>query len=227
MATNMLGRATSMGLIDRPPNFALSRLFDVISKGVTTKLIDPTARIPISVTYTGLTCIPPCLGGPVLGVNGLDASRYQTAVTAQSLFTGVSSAPFFFGIAGIVDYFLANVTLTDLLPATGAGGNGVMSPGALSYTSTDFFDEMESEAASEDIMVVNAAHLNGNPTIPDPTTGVPLSLGDLFVQAGILLQAIADQLSIEILNATQPLIPTTGATVIPPIVLATLTTLVT
>jgi len=217
MSAQMLGNATSMGLIDQPPNFALSRLFDVISKGVTTTLLDPTARVPLLVNYTGLGCIPPCTA-TALGVNGLVPSRFQTAVTAASLFTGPSSAPFFFGIAGIVDYFAPNVTLFDPLAPTGVGGNGVMAAGALAYTPTEFFDNMESEAVSEDIMVVNLAHLGGNPLgmINDPTTGAPLGLGDLFVQAGILLNAIASQLTIELLFAAQPLIPSTGAVALPP-----------
>ncbi len=223
MAATMIGRATSMGLIDAPPNFALSRLFSAVAEGVTTTLLDITARIPIVVTYTGLACTGVCTGGPVIGVMGLDPDRYQTAVTVQSLFIGPFSAPFFFGIAGIVDYFLNTVTIVDLIGATtGAGGNGVMAAGALLFDPTALFDNMKSEAASEDLMVVNLAHLGGVPTamIPDPTTGVPLALGDLFVQAEILLHAIADQLSIELALATQPTIPSIGPVAIPPPIVA-------
>ena len=229
MAVTMLGRATSMGLIDQPPNFALSRVYDVIARGVTTTLLNPLSRIPIVVSYTGLGCIPPC-SATALGVLSLDPDRFQTAVTAATVFVGPFSVPFFFGIAGIVDYFAPTVTLTDLAPATGSGGNGVMAAGGLAYISTDFFDNMKSEAASEDLMVVNLAHLGGNPlgVIADPTTGAPLSLGDLFVQADILLQAIASQLTIELAFANQPTIPSIGPTAPPPPVvnLPTITTLV-
>jgi len=229
MAVTMLGRATGMGLIDQPPNFALSRLYDVIAKGVTTTLLNPLSRLPITVSYTGLGCIPPCTA-TALGVLSLDPDRFQTAVTVASLFVGPFSVPFFFGIAGIVDYFAPTVTLLDLFPATGSGGNGVMLAGGLAYISIDFFDNMKSEAASEDLMVVNLTHLGGNPLgmIPDPTTGAPLSLGDLFVQSNILLQAIAAQLTIELAFANQPTIPSIGPTAVPPplVGVPTITTLV-
>lgn len=231
MSAAMVARAAGQGLIDQPPHFALSRVYDVIARGVVTTLFDPIATV-ITVTYTGRPCIaPPCIGGPVLGVNSLDPDRYHPLVQTQSLHTGPHSSKFYFGIGGIVDYFALNVTLTDPLAPTGTGGNGVLAPGGLVFDATECFNNMKSEAALEDIMVVNLVHLGGNPTgtIQDPTTGAPLSLGDLFAQAEILLHAVADQLTAELLIAEQPTIPSNGAINVldPPIILPSVTTLIT
>lgn len=227
MTASMIARATTGGLIDAAPNFGLSRVYSVIAKGVVTTLLDPVSTV-ITVEYTGKPCVViPCIAGPVTALNGLDPNRYFPLVQTQTLFSGPYATPFFSGIAGIIEYFAPTVTLTDLLAATGTGGTGVLSPGGVILNPTDCFNNIKDEAETEDIMVVNLAHLGGNPlgTIPDPTTGAPLSLGDLFIQAGLLIQAVSDQLAAELLFATKAGIPTTG-TINPldlPIVASTIT----
>ena len=211
MQASMVARAIGQGLFDKPPHFALSRVYGVIAKGVVTTLLDPIATI-LTVTYNGQPCtVPPCTGGPTISVTGLDASRYYPLVQTQTTHNGAYSVPFYFGIGGVIEYFAPSVTITDVPVPTGTGGNGVLAAGGLVFDATTCFNNMKSEAAAEDIMVVNASHLGGNPTIQDPTTGVPLSLGDLFVQAEKLLQAVSAQLSVELLLASQATIPTLGA----------------
>jgi hypothetical protein len=228
MSAAMLARALTMGLFDKPPHFALSRVYSVIAKGVATTLLDPSSTV-VTVTYTGKPCtVPPCTAGPTVGWSGVDPERYWPLVQTTALHFGPFSAGFFFGIGGIVDYLAPVVGMTDLLAPTGTGGIGVLGGGGVILNPTDCFDNIESEAASEDIMVVNLAHFGGNPlgSINDPTTGAPLMLGDLFVQAQILLNAIASQLAVELLFATKTGITTAG-TINPldlPIVAATITT---
>jgi len=227
MAASMITRATTAGLIDAPPHFGLSRVYSVIAEGVVTTLLDPASTV-ITVEYTGKPCtVIPCIAGPVVALDGLDPSRFFPLVQTQSLFIGPFATPFFNGIGGIIEYFAPSVTLTDLLAATGTGGTGVLSPGGVILNPTDCFDNIRDEAVAEDIMVVNLDHLGGNPlgTIPDPTTGVPLSLGDFFVQAGILVTAVTTQLAVELLFATKAGIPTNGTVnpLDPPIVASTIT----
>jgi len=231
MQSAMVARAVSQGLIDQPPHFALSRVYGVIAKGVDTTLKDPTAT-EITVEYTGQPCTsPPCVGGPVTSVSGLDQDRFYPLVQAQTTHSGPYSVPFYYGIGGVIEYFALNATLSDIPVPTGLGGVGVLAAGGLVFDAGECFDNMKSEAESEDIMVVNLAHLGGNPagTIEDPTDGTILSLGDLFVQAEKLLQAIADQLTVELLLAAKSPIPTYGAInpTDPPIVAATVTTIIT
>jgi len=198
-------------MFDKPPNFALSRVYLVIAKGVVTTLLDPASTI-ITVSYTGQPCVvPPCVAGPVIGLGNLDPERYWPLVQATALHFGPFSTGFFFGLGGIIEYLAPTVGLTDQFAPTGTGGIGVMG-GGIALNPVDLFDNIKSEAASEDIMVVNLAHLNGDPfgTINDPTTGAPLNLGDLFVQAGILLNAISANLAIELVFGNKAGIPTTG-----------------
>jgi len=214
MTSTMVARALAQGLFDKPPLFALSRVYAVMARGVITALQSQASTV-VTVSWTGRPCTGApgtCIGGPVTGWNDLDPDRYSPLVQGQALHFGPSSVPFFFGVGGIVDYITANVTMTDPLCPNG-DGTGNMAGGGVVLNATDVFDEMEAEAASEDIMVVNlVTHLGGNPLgmINDPTTGTPLGLGDLFSQAAILLAAVADQLTIEVLNATKPGIPAVG-----------------
>lgn len=213
MTAAMLARAVTQGLVDRPPHFALSRVYSVISKGVVTTLLDPAATV-ITVNYTGKPCItPPCIGGPTVGWTGLSDARYYPLVQTQALHFGPFSVPFFFGIGGIISYLAPTVTMTDPLAPTGTGGTGVLAAGGVVFDASECFNNMKSEAQSEGIMVVDLnTHLGGNPlgTIPDPTTGAILMLGDLFKQAEILLLAVAAQLTIELLFASKVGIITIG-----------------
>lgn len=228
MTTLMVSRATSQGLIDLPPDFNLTRMYRVIAKGVVTTLLDPASTV-ITVNYTGKPCVvPPCIAGPVAGVSSLDESRFWNAVKTTSLHSGPYSIPFYYGIGGIIEYFAPTVGITDLLAPTGTGGVGVLAASGVVLDPIDCYDNIKAEAESEDIMVVNEiTHLGGDPfgTIPDPTTGVPLSKGDFFVQAGILANAVATNLALELTFATKASIPTTGTINVldPPIAAATIT----
>lgn len=219
MSAAMLARAVSGGLVDTPPNFALSRIYNVMARGVVATLIDPTAVV-VTVSYTGNEAQPILTGvATSIGWDNLNPDRYHPLVLAQTTFTGLYSVPFFSGIGGIVEYAALNVTMTDVAAATGTGGTGVLTPGGVVLNANKTFDNMEAEAVLEDIMVVNLAHLGGNPggTIQDPTTGVTLGLGDLFIQAETLLKAVADQLTVELAFASKSGIPTIGATTATPL----------
>jgi hypothetical protein len=114
--------------------------------------------------------------------------------------------------------------MTDFLAPTGTGGTGALAAGGVVLDPLETFNKIHAAAIAEDIMVVNAAHLNGNPTFPDPTTGAPLSLDDLFVQAGIFITAVSTALTAELLNATRPGIATSGGTSVVPFSGPTITT---
>jgi len=228
MQALMVGRALSQTLFDKPPHYALSRVYGVLAKGVVNTLIDPAAVI-VTVAYTGFAIVPPPPWvGLGTGWSNLDQDRFYPAVQTLTLHAGPLSVPFYFGVGGIVEYLKLAPVMTDLLPLTGVGGTGtlisvILDPVAL-------FDNIKAEAEAEGIMVVDVTtHLGGNPlgTIPDPTTGILLSEGDLFVQAEALIQGVATQLPVELLFATNSAIVTTGAVGIVPVAGATtITTLI-
>jgi len=224
----MLARALGAGLFDKPPHYALSRVYSVISKGVVATLLDPSATV-ITVTYTGQPCTASCTAGPTVGWSNLDPERYHPLVRAQSLHIGPYATSFYLGLGGVVEYLAPNVTMTDAIAPTGTGGTGVLAGGGVVFDATECFNNMKTEAETEDIMVVNLDHLDGDPlgTIEDPTTGATLSLGDLFVQASLFLHAVADQLTVELALATKTGIQTFGPVnpSDPPVILPTVTTI--
>lgn len=208
----MLTRALSQGLFDKPPHFALSRIYGVLAKGVINTLLDPLATI-VTVNYAGFQLIPPGLATGT-GLSGLDQDRFYPLVQTATLHVGPFSIPFYFGIGGIIEYLKTAPTFTDLFPLVGTGGTGQLLAGGLLVNPSDLYDNLKAEAESEGIMVVDLfTHLGGNPlaTIADPTTGAPLGLDDLFVQAELLISAIAAQVPVELAFGTNTAITPTGA----------------
>ncbi len=228
MLATMLARAIGAGLIDRPPNFGLSRTYKVMAEGVVKTLLDPSATL-ITVNYgPGQPSIPPLSGvsGPVLAWDGLDPDGYAIATQLTSGFIGPPAQPFFVGVAGIVEHVAALVAMTDIFAPTG-NGVGLLSPGGVLFDADSCFDNMKDEAISEKIMTVQLGVQLETPldTIADPTTGVELGLDDLFVQAEILLRSVSTQLALELLSATKAGIPVVGGfdPLAPPIVALSVT----
>ena len=211
MQATMLARAVSQGLVDQPPHFALSRVYGVIARGVVETIL--SHEFVATVFYTGQPAVT--FGTAIdTGLDGLDADRFANLCLAASAFSGPFSVPFFHGIGGVIEYLAPNVALRDFFAPTGNGGLGTLSSGGVVVDGSALFDNLESEAIDEDIMVVTPTY-HTQPT-PDPITAVPLFFGDLFSQADVLLRAIANTFVDEMLQATKLNIPTFGDAAPPP-----------
>jgi len=227
MSAQMLVRATSLGLFDKPPHFALSRSYNLIARGVVESLLDPSIT-RLLVTYTGQPAIGIATAGPTSGFTGLDVERFWPLIQTASGFFGPFSLPFFYGLGGIVEHIIPNVLLFDPLVPVG-NGTGILAPGGVVFDGDACFENMHSEAVSEQIMVVRLVEHVPTPidTVEDPITSEELELGDLFSRPEILLRAIGAQLTVELLLATRAGIVPTGAfnPLSPPLTGVTLTTL--
>lgn len=231
MLAAMLARATSNGLIDRPPNFGLSRVYKAIATGVAQTLITPVETLTTA-TYTGQPVAPPTIFGTatIQGVTGMEQDKFRDRTMAASLFVGPAAVPFFEGISGLIDYIQPGVTLLDLFVPVGSQGSGVVIAGGIVMQTAACFKNMHDAAIDDGIMVVRQdLHLNGNPngTFTDLITQEPLSKDDLFSQPRQLLLAVASQLQIELAKAHREGIPVTGnffPNPVPPITAATITT---
>ena len=225
MSAAMLARALAGGLFDQPPNFALSRVYSVMATGAVQALLDPLSTV-VSVAYgPGQPASPapafPIPGGgsaTALGMDDLEPDRFAAAALAASLFFGPFAPSFFTGIGGMVEYFEPAVGFQDFYPPTGTGF-GILPPGGLVLNPNAVFQAMWDAAAAADIMVVVLGVHTNDPagTVPDPTTGFPLGVGDLFVQAGILLRAVSTTFAAELLFGKRLSIPVTGSFLPPPI----------
>lgn len=236
MQAAMLARAVGAGLIDKPPYFALSRIYGVVARGIHLTLLDPLATI-ITTTYgPGQPATPFGTAGPAVGWDDLEPDRYALLTQTTAAHFGPFALPFFTGLSGAIEHIAASATTLDLFAPTGTG-TGIISPGGVILNPDTCFDNIESEAAAEKLMVVR---LKANPSDPlghvdspvqtmsDPTTGAELGVGDLFSQAEILLQAITTSLTAELLFARRTGIPVAGPfnPIAPPIVAPSITAVV-
>jgi len=235
MSAAMLARALAAGLLDQPPNFALSRVYSVLAAGAVQALLDPLSTI-VSVVYgLGQPAAPspafPIPGGgsaTALGMDDLEPDRFAASALAASLFFGPFAPSFFTGIGGMVEYFKPTVGFLDLYTPT-ATGFGNLGPGGLVLNPDAVFTAMRDAAEAAGIMVVILGVHTDDPdgTILDPTTGFPLGVGDLFVQAEILLRAVSTTFAAELLFGKRLTIPVAGSFLpppIPPVAGATFTT---
>jgi hypothetical protein len=222
MAATMLGFALDDGLFDKPPNFALSRTYSVLATGVIETAITPLVGALTTVYYSGQPFAPPGVGGTatIQGVTGMNHGGFRDATMAQSLFVGPLAFPFFDGLAGMIDYFMAQVTLLDLFAPIGSDGTGTLVSGGIVFDAALCLKNIQKAAQSAKIMVVDVdIHLNGDPnaTIPDPVTQIPLHKGDFFSQALLLATAVSTQFAVQCAAAAQATIPVTGAFLPPPV----------
>lgn len=235
MSAAMLARALAGGLFDKPPHFALSRTYGVLATGAVSALLNPLSTV-VSVAYgPGQPASPtpafPIPGGgsaTALGMDDLEPDRFAAAALAASGFFGPFSPSFFTGVGGMIEYFEPAVGFQDFYPPT-ATGFGTLGPGGLVLDANAVFLAMKEAAQQAQIMVVVLGVHTNDPdgTIPDPTTGFPLGVGDLFVQAEILLRAVSTTFSAELLFGKRLSIPVVGSFLplpVPPVVGATITT---
>jgi hypothetical protein len=225
MSAAMLTRALAAGLFDRPPNFALSRVYSVLATGAVAALLNPLSTV-VSVAYgPGQPASPtpafPIPGGgsaTALGMDDLEPDRFAANALAASLFFGPFAPSFFTGIGGMIEYFEPAVGFQDFYTPT-ATGFGTLAPGGLVLNPDAVFQAMWDAAVAAEIMVVVlGVHVDDpNGTIPDPTTGFPLGVGDLFVQASILLRAVSTTFAAELLLGKRLSIPVVGSFLPPPV----------
>lgn len=212
MTAGMVNRAVAQGLINKAPTFGLSRTYAVMAKGVVKTLLDPISTV-VSVFYgPGKPAIGFGVAGPTLGLQDLSPDRFAPLAQLGALHLGLFSVPFYSGIAGIVEHIQSAVIMTDFFVPT-ATGTGTLVEGGVVLNADDCFENMKTEALFDGIMTVQeGVHIpSGQTTIPDPTTGIPLSVGDLFSQSELMLRSVSINLALELLFATRDGILVVGA----------------
>lgn len=199
----MLARAVARGLVDAPPAFALSRIYEILATAAVATLVNPVA-VTIIADYVGFPS-GSGIGGPVTGLVGTSPITFTASALAASAFTGSRAADFFDGAGGIIEHFAESVTFTEV-PLGVAEGVGEIRPGSISMNAGIMELLAHQLAIAEGIMVAQD-------TIEDPATGVVLHAGDLLSQARILISAVATATAVELARASRTGIPATGGVV--------------
>jgi hypothetical protein len=200
----MLTRALAHGLVDAPPVFGLSRVYEILATAAVATLVNPLA-VTIATDYVGFPSGGTGIAGPVVGLVGTSSITFVASALAASGFTGSRASDFFDGVSGIIEYFAGNVTFSEV-PVVVAEGVGEIRPGNIVMNTSLMELTAHQLAVIEQIMVAQDR-------MEDPATHVELQAGELLSQARILISAVTEALAAELTRASRTGIPVTGGVV--------------
>lgn len=221
----MVAKAAVAGLIDRPPNLALSRVYAALAQGVYTTLLDPAATV-VTVSYgpgqpANPTPVFPIPGGGAMvgiGLGNLEPERFAAAAAAASTFTGIGTPGFFTGVSGMIEYLQTAIGFRDFYAPT-ATGAAILPAGGLVVDPDAIFNNVV-DAAQGDVMVVQLGVHVDDPTgtIEDPIVpGRQNAVGEPFYSSELLIRAVATALAAELAFGTNAALLVSGSFFPPPV----------
>jgi hypothetical protein len=211
MGADMLSRAVSKGLIDAPPYFALSRIYNAVATGIV-KTLQAAATV-VTVQWTGFVPVGASIG-TANSISGPDPDGYGTDTQTEAGHTGPFAPPFYYGLGGVIDYIKPNISFVDLLCPVAAGGAGVLV--SIVVPISECHDNIVA-AMPDDFLCKNP----NPPGCPDGSVRAPpprfVPFNYVYYEMDQMIKAASHQLAVYLLHPTQTTWTMTGVPTIAPI----------